>query len=64
MPNGDYRYRQKSKCESNLNADYRDTFLREGAVFGRVRIEANNARAKRCGRILEADALRVGEETP
>ena len=36
------------ECESNLNADYRDTFLREGAVFGRVRIEANNARAKRC----------------
>lgn len=36
------------ECESNLNADYRDTFLREGAVFNRVRIEANNARAKRC----------------
>ena len=36
------------ECESNLNADYRDSFLREGAVFNRVRIEANNARAKRC----------------
>lgn len=36
------------ECESNLNASFRESFLREGAVFNRVRIEANNARAKRC----------------
>ena len=36
------------ECESNLNASYRDGFLKEGAMFKRVRIEANSARSKRC----------------
>ncbi len=36
------------ECESNLNADYRDGFLKEGSMFQTVRIEANSARSKRC----------------
>lgn len=36
------------ECESSLNASFKDTFLREGAMFQYVRIEANNARGKRC----------------
>lgn len=36
------------ECESSLNSSYKDTFLREGAMFEYVRIEANNARGKRC----------------
>lgn len=36
------------ECESSLNASFKDTFLREGAMFQNVRIEANNARGKRC----------------
>ncbi|SDE08475.1 hypothetical protein [Riemerella columbipharyngis] len=34
------------ECESALNANYRNTFLMNGAMFDRVRIEANKARAK------------------
>lgn len=33
--------------EMNLNASFRDTFLKEGNMFQYVRIEANNARGKR-----------------
>ncbi|MDR1681893.1 MAG: hypothetical protein LBS25_00675 [Candidatus Symbiothrix sp.] len=33
--------------ELNLNASYKDTFLKEGVMFQYVHIEANNARAKR-----------------
>lgn len=36
------------ECESNLNASYRDSFLKDGSMFKRVRIEANSARSKRC----------------
>lgn len=35
------------ECESNLNANFRKTFLREGKMFDYVRVEANNARGKR-----------------
>jgi hypothetical protein len=35
------------ECESSLNSSFRNTFLREGAMFEYVRIEANNARGKR-----------------
>lgn len=35
------------ECESNLNANFRKTFLREGRMFDYVRVEANNARGKR-----------------
>ncbi len=35
------------ECESALNSMFKDTFLREGAMFQHVRIEANNARGKR-----------------
>lgn len=38
------------ECESNLNASFKDTFLREGNMFQYVRIEANNARGKRIER--------------
>lgn len=34
------------ECESSLNSSFRNTFLREGAMFQKVRIEANNARGK------------------
>ncbi|HTK20412.1 MAG TPA: hypothetical protein VL442_12880 [Mucilaginibacter sp.] len=35
------------EAESSLNSSFKDTFLREGAMFNNVRIEANNARGKR-----------------
>ncbi|QKX04856.1 hypothetical protein HN014_07980 [Aquimarina sp. TRL1] len=35
------------ECESSLNASFKDTFLKDGAMFQNVRIEANNARGKR-----------------
>ncbi|MFV0584992.1 MAG: hypothetical protein ACK5N4_23500 [Parabacteroides gordonii] len=38
------------ECESNLNATFKDTLLREGAMFSRVRILANSARSKRIER--------------
>lgn len=34
------------EAESSLNSSFKDTFLREGAMFEHVRIEANNARGK------------------
>lgn len=34
------------ECESSLNSSFKGTFLREGAMFQKVRIEANNARGK------------------
>lgn len=38
------------ECESSLNSHYRETFLKNGAMFDRVRIEANNARGKKVER--------------
>lgn len=38
------------ECESNLNASFRDTLLKEGNMFNKVRIEANKARSKRIER--------------
>lgn len=38
------------ECESSLNSSFKDTFLRDGAMFKKVRVEANNARLKRCER--------------
>lgn len=35
------------ECESSLNSSFKNTFLKEGAMFQYVRIEANNARGKR-----------------
>lgn len=35
------------ECEMSLNSSFKDTFLKEGAMFQYVRIEANNARGKR-----------------
>jgi len=35
------------EAESSLNSSFKNTFLREGAMFQYVRIEANNARGKR-----------------
>ena len=39
------------EAESALNSSYTETFLRPGAMFDYVRIEANNARAKRVERV-------------
>lgn len=38
------------ECEMSLNTSFTGTFLREGAMFELVRIEANKARAKRIER--------------
>ncbi len=38
------------EAESSLNASFTETFLREGAMFQNVRIEANNARGKKIER--------------
>lgn len=38
------------ECESNLNAAFKNTLLREGAMFSRVRVLANSARSKRIER--------------
>lgn len=38
------------ECESSLNSSFKNTFLRDGVMFKKVRIEANNARLKRCER--------------
>lgn len=38
------------ECESSLNSSFKETFLRNGSMFKKVRIEANNARLKRCER--------------
>lgn len=38
------------EAEMNLNASFTNTFLRPGAMFNDVRIEANNARGKRIER--------------
>ncbi|MDO9554564.1 hypothetical protein [Rhodonellum sp.] len=35
------------ECEMSLNSTFRDNLLQNGAMFQRVRIEANNARGKR-----------------
>lgn len=39
------------ECESSLNSSYKDTLLRPGAMFQKVKIEANNARGKYIERI-------------
>jgi hypothetical protein len=48
------------ECESALNSSYKDTLLREGNMFERVRIEANNARGKVIERYWRQ--LRYGKE--
>lgn len=40
------------ECESSLNSSYRNTFLKPGAMFQDVRVEANNARGKKIERIF------------
>jgi hypothetical protein len=40
------------EAEASLNSSYKNTFLREGAMFEYVHIEANNARAKKIERIF------------
>jgi hypothetical protein len=39
------------ECESSLNSSYKDTLLRPGTMFQKVKIEANNARGKYIERI-------------
>ena len=34
------------ECESSLNSSFSETFLREGYMFQKVRVEANNAKGK------------------
>jgi len=40
------------ECESSLNSSFKGTFLQEGAMFQKVRIEANNARGKYIERVF------------
>lgn len=48
------------EAESSLNSSFKDTFLKEGYMFQKVRIEANNARGKRIER--DNGILRYGIE--
>jgi hypothetical protein len=48
------------EAEMNLNASFINSFLRPGAMFNEVRIEANNARGKRIERYF--GNLRYGSE--
>lgn len=48
------------ECESSLNSSFKNTFLRDGAMFKKVRIEANSAHTKRCERVW--GELRYGLE--
>lgn len=48
------------EAEMSLNSSFTNTFLREGAMFQKVRIEANNARGKRIERYFRS--LRYGIE--
>lgn len=48
------------ECESSLNSTFKDTILRNGAMFQDVRIEANNARGKKIERYF--GQLRYGIE--
>jgi hypothetical protein len=48
------------EAESNLNSSFVNTFLKPGAMFNEVRIEANNARGKRIERYF--GNLRYGTE--
>lgn len=41
-----FRLPAELECESSLNSMFKNTFLRPGALFDHVRIEANNARGK------------------
>lgn len=47
------------ECESSLNSSFKETFLRNGSMFKKVRIEANNARLKRCERYWEEIRYRL-----
>lgn len=38
------------ECEMHLNSAFTDTFLKEGAMFSKVKMEANNPRGKRIER--------------
>jgi hypothetical protein len=38
------------ECEMSLNSQYQNTLLADGAMFGKVQMEANNARGKRIER--------------
>ena len=40
------------ECESSLNSSYKESFLKNGAMFQDVRIEANSARSKRIENIF------------
>jgi hypothetical protein len=48
------------EAEMSLNSSFKDTLLREGAMFQHVRIEANNARGKRIEKYF--DSLRYEVE--
>lgn len=41
-----FRLPAELEAESSLNSSYKESFLREGAMFDYVRLEANNARGK------------------
>ncbi len=42
-----FRIPYELECEMSLNSSFRDSFLKEGTMFQKVRMEANNARGKR-----------------
>lgn len=50
------------ECESSLNSSYANTLLQPGTIFSHVRIEANNARAKRIERYFGALRYQVEKQ--
>ncbi len=50
------------EAEMSLNSSYIDTFLRPGAMFQHVRIEANNARGKRIERYFGSLRYEIEKE--
>lgn len=51
------------ECESSLNSSFKNTLLRNGAMFQNVRIEANNARGKYIERMFGKVRYEVEKES-
>lgn len=52
------------ECESSLNSAFKDTLLRDGNMFQKVKIEANNARGKYIERMNEKLRYEVEKSAP
>ena len=50
------------ECEMSLNSSFRETFLKPGAMFQAIKMEANNARGKRIEKYFDHLRYRVESE--